>query len=58
MEETDRVDSSYQLQAPKGVQVLERTSIETPFGSFQYLKYLRLADFVQRPHARRRRRRS
>lgn len=56
VEETDRVDSSYQLQAPKGVQVLERTSIETPFGSFQYLKYLRPMGFAQRPYVRRRRR--
>lgn len=58
VEEIDRVDDDFQLQPPKGVQVLERTSIETPYGSFQYLKYLRPADFINRPHARRRRRRN
>lgn len=57
-EEIERVESDYQLQAPKGVQVLELTSIETPYGSFQYLKYLRPADFIPRPRTRRRRRKS
>ena len=55
-EDVERVEDDYQLQAPKGVQVLERTSIETPFGSFQYLKYLRPADFKPRPRARQRKR--
>lgn len=55
VEEIDRVEDDFQLQPPKGVQVLERTSIETPYGSFQYLKYLRPADFIQRPHVRQRR---
>lgn len=55
-EDVEQVEDDYQLQAPKGVQVLERTSIETPFGSFQYLKYLRPADFKPRPRARQRKR--
>lgn len=56
VEEVDRVEDDYQLQPPKGVQVLERSNIETPYGSFQYLKYLRPADFVPRSRVRRRRR--
>ena len=55
-EDVERVEDDYQLQAPKGVQVLERTSIETPYGSFQYLKYLRPEDFKPRPRARQRKR--
>lgn len=55
-EDTERVEDDFQLQAPKGVQVLERTSIETPYGSFQYLKYLCPTALVPRPYARRRQR--
>ena len=58
VEEVDRMDDDFQLQPPKGVQVLERTSIETPFGSFQYIKYLRPVGFIRRPYARRRRRKN
>lgn len=57
-EDVHRVADDFQLQAPKGVQVLERTSIETPYGSFQYLKYLRPTDFIPRQYAKRRRRRN
>lgn len=56
IEERDYVDSDYQVQPPKGVQVLEAQTIKTPFGLFQYLKYL-LPDDGQRA-ARPRRRRS
>lgn len=53
-EETDRMDGSYQLQAPKGVQVLERVTIETPYGTYQYLKYLRPLGYKPRHRAKRR----
>lgn len=39
IEDTQRVDSGYCLQAPKGVHVIERYDVETAFGTFQYLKY-------------------
>lgn len=55
VEDVERVDDSVQLQPPKGVQVIERTSIETPFGSFQYLRYLRPEAGGQRTRARRKR---
>lgn len=54
-EDVERVEDDFQLQAPKGVQVLERICIETPYGCFQYLKYLRPESFRQRTRARRRR---
>lgn len=55
VEEVDAIDGTYQLQAPKGVQVIERLSIETPYGTFQYLKFLRPLDYRPRPRAKRRR---
>ena len=58
VEEIDRVDDDFQLQTPDGVLVLEKTSIETPYGRFEYIKYLRYYTDIPRPHARRRRRRS
>lgn len=58
VEEIDRVDDDFQLQTPDGVLVLEKTSIETPFGRFEYIKYLRYYTDIPRPRARRRRRRN
>lgn len=55
-EDVERVEDDFQLQAPKGVQVLERLCIETPYGSFQYLKYLRPEGFRPRARARKRKR--
>lgn len=55
VEEVDTMDGSFQLQAPRGVQVLERVSVETPYGMFQYLKYLRPLGYKPRLRAKRRR---
>lgn len=55
-EDWENVEASCQLQAPKGVQVLERVDHETPFGSFQYIKYLLPEGRAFRPYRRRRRR--
>ncbi len=46
--EVERVESDYQLQAPRGVEVLERISIETAYGCYQYLKYMRPQGFKPR----------
>lgn len=55
-EDRENVDGSYQLQPPKGVQVIERISHETPFGSFQYLKYWMPEGQKLRGHVPKRRR--
>ncbi len=57
-EDTERVDNSYSLCPPEGVIVLERSYIETPFGSFEYLKYLRPWKIDQLPKARRKKRKT
>lgn len=56
IEETDQVEDDYQIQPPMGVLILEHTSSETPYGRFEYLKYLRHYTDIPRPRARKRRR--
>lgn len=53
-EDSDRVDSSFKLEAPEGVTVVESLTIETPFGIFQHLVYMRPFFCKPRPRARRR----
>lgn len=54
-EDSERVDSSFKLQAPEGTVVVENLTIETPFGTFQHLVYMRPFYCRPRPRARRRR---
>lgn len=57
-EDTERVENDYRLSAPDGVIVLEKSCIETPFGSFEYLKYMRPWLSKDRVKVRRRRRKT
>lgn len=54
--ETDIVDDAVRLVPPEGVTVLEAHTSETPYGVFQYLKYLLPPDAARpRVYAKRRR---
>lgn len=55
-EDSDRMDSGFKLQAPEGCTVVENLTIETPFGVFQHLVYMRPYYLKPRPRAKRRRR--